>query len=284
MIGSEAARTLSSSHEVTCPPRQEVDVTDKRQVQSCIEKTRPDHVIYAAGFARVDEAERDPDKAFLLNFEVPKFIAEQAAGAPASVCYVSTDAVFDGTRSQRPYREDDATNPVSAYGKSKLQGEKAVLSASRNNVVLRITMAYSARYARRKDSARIILESLRRGAPVGGITDQHITPSFVPRVAKALNAIINKEAHGIYHLGPIDHCTNYEFAKKIASVFDYDENLVFPITLKEFSKNRPAHRALYAWLDTGKFRNEFKDGILQTINEDLADFKDAIRSPVQPAT
>jgi len=278
LVGSEVARTLSSFSTVICPTSQETDVTNKKQVGSYIKTVRPDYVIYAAGFVRVDEAEQNPDTALLLNFEAPKFIAEQAAETRIPLCYFSTDAVFDGTQSQKPYSENDKTNPVSVYGKSKLRGENAVLSASDKNIVLRINMAYSASYARRKDSARIILESLKRGSPIGGITDQYITPAFVPTIAMALNKIIDEEARGIYHLGSTDYCTNYEFAKKIAKIFGYDENLVFPIALKEFSKNKAAHRALCSWLDTNKFRNEFGNGILQTIDEDLGSFGDKLLS------
>jgi dTDP-4-dehydrorhamnose reductase len=84
---------------------------------------------------------------------------------------------------------------------------------------------------------------------------------------------MQKNASGIYHLGPTNFCTNFEFARKIAQTFGLDESLVLGITLEEFSKTKIAYRAPYGWLDTGKFVHEFGAGILRTVEEDLIEFK-----------
>lgn len=276
LIGSELVKTLSENYSVTYPSQEEVDVTNQNQMRQCIESDRPNFLIYATGLARVDEAERDKDKAFSLNSEAPAFIAECAKEISAPLLYFSTDAVFDGTRADRPYKEDDAVNPLSVYGKSKLAGEEAVLGASIKNIILRITMAYSAFYLLRKDSARIILEALEQKHPIGGITDQYLTPIFAPVAARGIDRLFGSTATGIYNLGSTDFCTNYDFAKKIAQIFGYDEELIFPTTLEEFSKDKSAYRGKYAWLDTTKFRSEFGEGILRTVEEDLIDFKNKV--------
>lgn len=276
LVGSRIQEILTQKFDILAPSHGEVDVINKSQVEKNVEELHPDYIVYAAGLTKVDLAEQSPGQAFLLNAEAPRFVAEKARLLDIPVCYFSTDAVFDGTQKDRPYKENDKPGPVSIYGKSKLEGERAVLGASSKNVVLRIIMVYSSSFEKKMDFPRITLQALEKGEKFPAVVDQIVNPIFVDDVVRGLETVIMKHASHIYHLGSVDFLSNYDFARKLATLFGMDEDLVVPISFKDFLKGKIAPRAQYCWLDTGKFRREFREGILHTTDESLALFKKQI--------
>lgn len=273
LVGSALVEGLRENFEIIAPTHKELELSKLQQIKDHIIKINPQQIIYAAGITKIDEAERNSNTAFLLNSEVPKSICEFIAMKQISFHYLSTNAVFDGAQSKRPYQETDIPSPTSIYGKSKLQGEMFVLSCSPNNSVLRTIMPYATFHPKKKDFARIVLESLQQGKQIEGITDQVINPIYMKTLTKAIRGIIKSRAHGIYHLGAVDWTSNYEFAKKVARVFGYSETLIRSTTLEKFYKGMPGIRTPYYWLDASKFRREFGEGILHTLDEDFRLFQ-----------
>jgi len=273
LVGSGLVSLLSNTHTVVAPTHEKVNLTQKEEVFKNINSQKPDIIIYASGFSNVDSAEKDSEAALLFNYQIPKNIAEFANELGISVCYFSTDAVFRGDQSGRPYKEDDVPNPFSVYGKSKLKAEEALLKSSDKNLIFRIIMPYVSHYSKKKDFARIIVDTLKSKSVFAGITDQYINPIYIPTLCDAVNTALENELFGIYHLGALDFVTNYEFALKVANIFSFDQNLISKISLKSFLNNRSSLRAKYCWLDTGKFRKEIGDGILNKIDDDLSLFK-----------
>lgn len=273
LVGSELIKALRKDFDVDAPSHKDVDLIHVHQFRNHIAAVSPDQLIYAAGLTNVDQAEKQPALAFLLNAEAPRAIAEIAASRRIPFHYLSTNAVFDGKQSYRPYRENDVPHPLSIYGKTKLKGEEFVIKSSPLNSVLRTVMPYSASYPKKKDFTRIVLESLQQGKQVQGIVDQIINPIYVKTLVEAIRSIVKERASGVYHLAAVDWTSNEEFAKKVARSFGFPEELIIPTTLKSFYRHKPGLRTPYYWLDTGKFRREFGEGILKTLDEDLALFK-----------
>lgn len=273
MTGTRLAELLKDKFRIIGPPHSHLDLTNKSQVLKNIKDVAPDQIIYLAGITRVDEAQQNKNLTFLLNTKVPEYISIISSKLDIPVNYISTDAVFDGKKKGKEYREDDKTKPISVYGKSKLAGEKAVLAASKQNSVIRTIMIYSAYFPYRKDFARSAWEFLKNKRQFSGIVDQIISPTFVDDLVWAIAAVINKRPGGIYHVAATDYTTNYGFVKKIAKAFKLDETLITKTTFAEFFRDKPAPRQQYSILATEKFRKEFGKSILHSIDEGIAEFK-----------
>lgn len=280
MLGTRFFQLPPQQFKIIAPPHSHLDLTDRKKVLEHLSDIRPDRIVYAAGITKVDYAQNHPKESFLLNHEIPAFIAERSANMKIPLTYISTDAVFNG-QSTKSYKENDKTDPLSVYGKSKLKGENAVLSSSSGNTVVRTIMIYSSNFSSKKDFARTALESLKNNLPFEGIVDQFVNPTFVDDIVKAIEALIKKEAKGIYHVAARDFTTNYGFVEKIADLFKLNKSLISKVTFDEFFKGKPAPRARYCVLSTTKFQKEFGNGIIHSIDQSLRLFKNQLQK-VEP--
>lgn len=273
LIGSGIRQLLQTKYQIIAPSHLQVDVGNKKQIEQIINKSKPNYIIYATGLSSLDQAEQYPKLAYLLNAQAPAFIAKVAAKDGIPLLYFSTDAVFDGSKSNKPYLEHDKTHPLSEYGKSKLLGEQVVMNASKRNCIARVIMVYSPKLTKRKRFVQIVLETLKKKEKFYGVVDQMVNPIYVDDVVSSVDLLIESGSYGIYHLGAKDYVTNYEFVKELAKAFNLNENLVIGISLKEFSKEKCAPRTKFCWLDTSKFREKFGDNILHSVDEGIRLFK-----------
>lgn len=273
LVGSGIKKFLSDRYQIVAPTHTEVDVTNKDHVTRIIEQIHPETIIYAVGFTSVDQAEQYPELAYLLNVKTPTSVAKEAVSFDIPFLYFSTDAVFDGTMRDRPYKETDKVNPISVYGKSKLLGEQMIMNISAKNYVARLIMPYSTIPTKRRNFVWIILDAFKEGREVFGITDQVINPICIIDIVEGVHSLIKNNTSGIYHLGATDYVTNIEFIRKLAKIFNFNESLIKEITLKEFFKEKKARRTKFCWLDTLKIRKKFGNNILHTIDEGLMLFK-----------
>jgi len=127
-VGADVARLLEGRAEVAARTRSSLDLEKPDEIRSAVREVRPDVIVNAAAYTAVDRAESDEDRARAVNGVAPGILAEEAKRAGALLIHYSTDYVFDGEL-DRPYMETDATNPLSAYGRTKLEGERAVTAA-----------------------------------------------------------------------------------------------------------------------------------------------------------
>lgn len=276
MLGTRIQELLAKKFKIIGPPHSHLDLLNRRQVRENIKDVGPSQIIYTAGLTKVDHAQTHPKDAYLLNAEAVEYICQAAKPLGIPVHYISTDAVFDGTLKKRPYRENDKTNPVSVYGKSKLEGEKKVLVSSPKNSVIRTIMIYTAFFPHKKDFARLAYETLKRGEKFEGIADQVINPTFVDDIVFAIEKILRVRANGIFHVAATSYTTNLGFTEKIAKTFKFDKNLIQKVSFDEFFQDKPAPRTRYTWLDTTKFQKKFGGNILHSIDRCLALFKKQI--------
>ncbi len=283
MTGSRVADVLRDRFKIVGPPHSHLNLINKKAVESNIEDVQPDQILYLAGLTKVDEAEKNKKLAFVLNSEAVGYAAKKAASLDIPFHFVSTDAVFDGKLKTRLYKESDKTNPISIYGKSKLAGERIVLSSSKKNSVIRTIMIYSPHFHLKKDFARFAYESLKYKKPFMGIVDQYINPTYIDDLVNGIAEIIKSRSSGIYHIASTSHTTNYEFLKKIAKAFKFEEKLIIKTNFDEFFKDKPAPRQQYSRIATDKFVKKFGKNILHDINFGIRQFKkDILPSDSQP--
>lgn len=280
MLGTRFRELAGDKFKIVGPPHSHLDLFNKRDVVNNLKDVMPDKVVYVAGITRIDYAQQNPKETFKLNHEVIDFISKECAKLNIPVYYISTDAVFDGIQSSRPFKETDKPKSISTYGKSKLAGERSVLGASPKNAVIRTIMIYSGNFPHRKDFARAAYESLKNKIPFAGIVDQTVNPTFVDDIVKATFVLLRNNAHGIYHVAATDHLTNFEFVKKIARAFNFNEKYILKTTFAEFFGGRIAPRAQYSALDSSKFRKQFGEGLLKSTNKEIAEFKKQINGLV----
>jgi dTDP-4-dehydrorhamnose reductase len=222
-----------------------VDATKPLELQACLRGERPRVVINCVGLADVDRSEREPALADALNHVVVENLVEAQQATPFDLVHISTDYVFDGSRGG--YRETDATHPVNEYGRSKLEGERAALR-SESSLVLRIAAPYGQGFgARRTQFFRYLADSLRVGKPATALTDQRLTATYLPDLARAIPTLLKRDVHGVIHIGSDESLTRFEFAQKVARAVGAAPALVIPGLRKEMTQwtaPRPADTSL----------------------------------------
>jgi dTDP-4-dehydrorhamnose reductase len=216
-LGRELARVLP--RETTLLPRRELDVRDAAAVASALAATRAEVIVNAAADNRVDAAESDPSAAFATNATGAAHVARAARALGALLVHFSTDYVFDG-RARHPYREDDRPNPESAYGRSKLAGERLVAGLAPRHVVIRLAGLYARGGSRAKGGSFVdrVLAQAEAGTPLRVVADQVTTPTWARDVAESLQTLLPRwhagtAPLGLFHLSNGGECTWHEFAE-----------------------------------------------------------------------
>jgi dTDP-4-dehydrorhamnose reductase len=189
-VGFELRRSLAAIGTVVPVTRDQVDLRDAMAVRAAIQHVKPDTVVNAAAYTAVDKAETEVEHAFAINAAAPAVMAEEARAAGIPLVHYSSDYVYDG-RKGGPYDEDDATNPLSVYARSKLAGDEAILASGVRAVILRTSWVYAARGANflktilrlagERDSLRIVSDQV--GAPTSAglladVTAQVLQPMY----------------------------------------------------------------------------------------------------------
>ncbi|WP_321290139.1 dTDP-4-dehydrorhamnose reductase [uncultured Sunxiuqinia sp.] len=235
----------------------ELDLTDKVALDAYIEHVKPDYLINCAAYTAVDVAEKDTELAGLLNTKVPGWLGKLAVAHSFKVIHISTDYVFDGT-SYTPYTENDLVNPESFYGKSKLNGEIALLKESKSAMVIRTSWLYS---ATGKNFLKTMIKLGLERDEVKVVNDQIGTPTFAGDLAQAILTIISKTENkecawkpGIYHYSSEGVCSWYDFAKSIHEIYGVNCN-VRPIPTEDYPT--PAVRPAYSVLNKSKIKRIF---------------------------
>ncbi len=244
MLGHDMVAHLAGRHEVTAVDM-DVDVTDLGAVRACMDDVRPEAVFHLAAWTDVDGAEEHEREAAAVNATGAGNVAAAAAAVGAAMVLPSTDYVFDG-RKGAAYVEDDATGPLSAYGRTKLDGELLARAAHPSGVrVARTAWLYGA-------SGRNFVDTMRGLASdrdeVTVVADQEGCPTWTCDLAPALEALLDRPA-GIYHTAGGGSATWAEFAAAVFEESGLDCRVV-PITTAEFG--RPAPRPAYSPLAVTK--------------------------------
>jgi dTDP-4-dehydrorhamnose reductase len=230
MLGQDVVRAASAVGY----SRAELDVTDAAAVREAIGPD--DLVVNCAAWTDVDGAEEHEDEALRINRDGARNVAE-AAGA---VVYVSTDYVFDGTK-RAPYVESDPVNPMTAYGRTKLEGERATAAANPRHFIARTSWLFG------PGGKNFVETMLALGPEVRVVDDQVGCPTFTGHLADALVRLAGTEEYGVHHVAAAGSCSWFEFAREIFARAGSDTRAE-PCTTADFP--RPAPRPAYSVLES----------------------------------
>lgn len=234
--------------------RAELDVSDAAAVRELVARVRPDVVFNATAYNRVDAAESEAERAYATNARAPRELALLAREVGALIVHVSTDYVFDGVFTDgpaRPYREDDPARPLSVYGASKLEGERAVLGSGAEALVVRTSGVLGRGGSRQKGGSFVdrILAQARAGKPLRVVSDQRFAPTSALELAGALVELVRLGARGLVHVTGAGACSWHELATAALRLAGL-ERRVEAITAAELQL--PARRPAYSVLDNSR--------------------------------
>ncbi len=256
LLGSKLATTLSDKYKTfttynthTIGLRNScsfyLDITNKKEVQKLIRELSPDVIIHTAALTDVDYCETNKKDAWSVNVEGTGNIAEASKRADSKFVYISTDYVFNGREGL--YKEDDQPNPINYYGKTKLEGEKLVQKLD-DHIIARTSVLYG--WHSKLNFVTWIIQELKQEHRIDIVKDQFNSPTLADDLVDMILKLIETEKEGIFHVSGSERISRYDFAKKIAGIFELDANLINPITSDEL--NWIAKRPLDSSLDVSK--------------------------------
>ena len=211
-VGRELERSLAPLGEVIATDRAMLDLADAEAIRRMVRETKPGVVVNAAAYTAVDRAESEPEAAMRINGTAPGVFAEEAGRLGALLVHYSTDYVFDGTKAT-PYVEEDPTHPLNVYGRSKLEGERAIHASGCRHVVLRTSWIYSARGS---NFLRAILRRAREQSELRVVNDQIGAPTSAAAIARATALILGRTGpEGVFHASASGQTSWHGFAEAI---------------------------------------------------------------------
>lgn len=264
-VGWELQRALMPLGEVIPAGREAMDLASPDSIRNAIRKFEPHLIVNPAAYTAVDKAELEPELAKAINAVAPGIMAEEARRLGAAIVHYSTDYVFDGDRST-PYQETDITNPLGVYGKTKLEGEKAIQAVDVPHLILRTSWVYSRmgknflltmlKLARERQELRIVSDQI--GAPTWNRAIAEVTAQILAQGIRKLPEFL-RDRSGTYHLSAGSVTSWYGFA---TAIFEADPHRseqvvtsILPISTADYPT--PAPRPLYSLLDNTKLHNTF---------------------------
>ena len=244
-VGWELERSLSPLGRIFAFDHASLDLTDPDQIVARVRDVKPDQIVNAAAYTAVDRAESEPQLATQVNGVAPRILAEEARRLGALLIHYSTDYVFDGAK-PAPYLETDSPNPINAYGRSKLEGERAIQASGCRYLILRTSWIYG---MRGNNFLVTILRLAREHRELRVVDDQIGAPTWCRDLATATAQLANEaaagKAEGLYHLTAAGTTSWCGFAREIlrASMIDTP---VRAISTREYAApaKRPANSLL----------------------------------------
>ncbi|CAN5210547.1 dTDP-4-dehydrorhamnose reductase [soil metagenome] len=261
MLGTDLLAALEG-REVVGLTRAELDITDAKAVDAATAGF--DAVINAAAFTRVDEAESHEAEALAVNATGAEILARATANTGARYLLISTDYVFDG-RGSAPYAETEPRHPVSAYGRTKAEGERLALDANPRTSIVRTAWLYG---EHGPNFAKTMLRLAAEREEVAVVTDQVGQPTWTADLARQIVALLDADAlPGIYHGTNSGKASWYDFAREVFELAGLDPARVKPTDSTQFQ--RPAPRPAYSVLGHDAWRRAGLDP--------MRDWHDALR-------
>jgi len=254
MLGSMVRKKMGPSHRIEPLDLPDFDLTDREAVLRVLTVLRPQVILNCSGFTDVDGCESREEEATLVNGLGPGYLAEAALEAGATLVHLSTDYVFDG-RKEEPYLEDDAPNPLSAYGRSKLRGEMEIIrSGLKRHFIVRTSWLFG---PEGKNFVRTILRLAGEKDELRIVADQVGCPTFTGDLAEGIRRLLETERFGTYHFSNAGRCSWFDFAGEIVrQARSRGESLrtgkITPIATEDYPL--PAKRPAFSVMDTGKYR------------------------------
>lgn len=242
----------------------DLDITDFDAVKLLFDTNKFQYCINCAAYTSVDRAESEMERAFLINAESVRNLAEVSLRNNTTLLHISTDFVFDGTK-KTPYTEEDEPNPLNVYGASKLKGEQYIQEILNNYFIIRTSWVYS-KYG--QNFVKTMLRLAKERDEINVVNNQIGSPTYAGDLAEFLVYLIqnHKKQFGIYNYSNEGAVSWYEFASKIFAA-NKVKIKVSPITTEEY--HTPAKRPMYSVLDKNKTKQVFNTIIIPNLENSL---------------
>ena len=239
LVGQQVVKDLSKSNQVfSCYNESKpeygdsvkMDLKNYEMVSSILTEIKPDVVIHLGAMTGVDLCEKEKTSASEINTKATEIIAKECSKLNSFLVYVSTDYVFDGNFGM--YKEDDVANPLGFYGKSKLEGEKAVQNFSTNWCIARTSTPFGL-HPTKKSFPMWVIENLQKQKQIDVLIDQFTSPTYIPNLSRMLIEISERRITGIIHVAGASKISRYQMASMVSDKLNLDGTL-----LKQISMNK----------------------------------------------
>ncbi len=253
-----------------------LDIRNREQVLEVVGRTQPRCVINTAAMTSVDGCERDEGAAHAIHVEGTANLVHACEQTGSRLIHMSTNYVFDGDSG--PYGEDDAPNPLSVYGRTKLESEGLVTGADCAGLVVRTAVFYGPEF----DKPNFVTWALRElllNHEVRIVTDEWANPTHVPELSEAIISLAGSpDTSGVIHAAGNDFLSRYDMIKTLIEVFDLDSSLVHAVRSEELGQ--AAKRPSRAGLKTARIHS-IVDGVFRSYRENLVSLKDYLVDPAR---
>jgi len=239
LVGQQVVKYLSKSNQVfSCYNESKpeygdsvkMDLKNYEMISSVLTEIKPDVVIHLGAMTGVDLCEKEKTSASEINTKATEIIAKECSKLNSFLVYVSTDYVFDGNFGM--YKEDDVANPLGFYGKSKLEGEKAVQNFSTNWCIARTSTPFGL-HPTKKSFPMWVIENLQKQKQIDVLIDQFTSPTYIPNLSRMLIEISERRITGIIHAAGASKISRYQMASMVSDKLNLDDTL-----LKQISMNK----------------------------------------------
>ncbi len=225
---------------------------DRHVFIPALDHFRPDGVINCAALTNLDECEKYPGQAKILNTSLARDLAEDCKKRGIKLIHLSTDAVFDGAK-QDAYTEQDEPNPQSIYARTKLEGERAVQDVYPQAVIARVNF-FGWSLSGRRSLAEFFFNNLGEERNVNGFTDVIFCPMWVTHLSQILLSMLESNLSGLYHVVGSQAISKYQFGLEVARRFGLQENLILPLSVED--SDLTARRSHNLWLSVHKLSTD----------------------------
>ncbi|NJM88368.1 MAG: dTDP-4-dehydrorhamnose reductase [Hydrococcus sp. RU_2_2] len=226
-LGQELQTTLTPLGEVIGVGRESMDLSQPASIRQIISQIQPHFIVNAAAYTAVDKAESEVELAYAINAIAPEILAQEAQKLGATLLQISTDYVFDGQKNT-PYLEEDFTNPLSIYGKSKLAGEEGIKQACQSYIILRTAWVYGT-YGK-SNFVKTMLRLGKEREEIRVVSDQVGSPTWARDIADAITELLVNPTTGVYHFTNSGVASWYDFA---IAIFEEAKQLGFPLKVRQ---------------------------------------------------
>ena len=239
LVGQQVVKDLSNSHQVfSCYNESKpeygdsvkMDLKNREMISSILTEKKPDIVIHLGAMTGVDLCEKEKTSASEINTKATEIIAKECSKLNSFLVYVSTDYVFDGNLGM--YKEDDVTNPLGFYGKSKLEGEKVVQNFSTNWCIARTSTPFGL-HPTKKSFPMWVIENLQKQKQIDVLIDQFTSPTYIPNLSRMLVEISERRITGIIHAAGASKISRYQMASMISDKLNLDGTLLKQISINK---------------------------------------------------
>lgn len=269
VVASSRSKDLSDFQSYKNYRFLQVDITDPFALQDAFELVKPNVVVHCAAMSKPDECELNQADAYAMNVEATVQLLLNAADYKSHFVHLSTDFIFNGEDGM--HNEDDEPDPLSYYGRTKLEAEEAVKEYEYDWTIVRTVFVYGKTLHGRDSFIAMIEKKLKNNEPYKVVNDQERTPTYAPDLAKGISEIIKRKATGVFHLCGKDVLTPFQMAIKTSEILGIGNHQLTSVTCKEFKEI--AKRPLKSGLSIEKAGRElgyeplsFEDGLKKTLN------------------